>query len=992
MSTTISSRARGWRIELECGWDVLGPFPVHAREQHFLSPAFPLDHQPTIYSTSLTHSAYASWSRTTADPHGTILVSHPSVPWEQIRATEGWASAQHMNVVRGWLSVHPPSRREADPSTTGDGDTTDGGVDESEPLLRTDLLQGAFFTILPPPDSPSRGRPMSRNGISGTLPVSPARNGQGTRYEVIICGAYESIAPHIVDGTPFGEAIGIAVQCLDFGHFTGRFAQSSPANHNNAGSIEPDSVVDEGQGYWFVVSARLVHGRTRIPPSLSVALFDGVPVRIAPTQTRVVPLRLSISPFERIPEDVMELDLELICVSSSSASLLAPITDLVIGHTPTTVESVAQRTFVLRASLPLTHVPLWTETEHVPVRATYFFAGSMVTAFSVKPPRLAFDGGVWRPHDGSYTKQRCRGNEPILALHGAGVEVLTQSFWADSLMRQKYAWVVMPQGRTAWGLDWHGPSTVDSFASISALSRILSTSSHWKKWGFDPETRVILMGHSNGGQGAWYMASRWPDRVCAVIPAAGYIKSQAYVSWCMSRFAHFVDPALRAVLDSSLTPDDNDLFLGNIVGIPVLAIHGGADDNVPPWHTREQVGILKTWNSDADVTYHEDPGQPHWYFDVLFNKHVEAFLDRVYFSPSSSVSSSPESIGVPDGKNVHTDVSNTREGKMKSFTLTVAVPAESGSLHGWQICALKVPGLLARLQITKPLNGPTSVRTTNVSIFSLDLQIWLTICGEPTTVKVDGQDVEVYVNSTGYADGTVRFVRDSDAKMARSSCKPAWKIYPGPNPPVPGSYPPPLPIQPPQRLQAILTTHAPLTLLVPTLAPSPELSAALRIAHALRLFHALDAQIVSVREVGAANIGDGNLVVIGCAEEPLVQGWLESMRSVWSYSEGAWSIDGRKFERPSSAILFLQPHPYSQKAVSLFLQSTDTSGLERAIRLFPIRTGVLSPDWVVVDGRADKIGAAAVEGAGVYGWALDDQNTPTISGKWVWNERMSWVD
>lgn len=59
-----------------------------------------------------------------------------------------------------------------------------------------------------------------------------------------------------------------------------------------------------------------------------------------------------------------------------------------------------------------------------------------------------------------------------------------------------------------------------------------------------------------------------------VVPAAGYIKSQAYVSWCMSRFAHFVDPALRAVLDSSLTPDDNDLFLGNLVGKPVLALNG----------------------------------------------------------------------------------------------------------------------------------------------------------------------------------------------------------------------------------------------------------------------------------------------------------------------------------------------------------------------------------------------------------------------------------
>ena len=91
-------------------------------------------------------------------------------------------------------------------------------------------------------------------------------------------------------------------------------------------------------------------------------------------------------------------------------------------------------------------------------------------------------------------------------------------------------------------------------------------------------------------------------------------------------------------------------------------------------------------------------------------------------------------------------------------------------------------------------------------------------------------------------------------------------------------------------------------------------------------------------------------------------------------------------------------------------------GLERAIRLFPIRTGVLSPDWLVVDGRADTIGAAGVQGAGyvflfpfylsafpslwlprlchisIYGWAPPDMYDQHSMGKWVWNERMSWLD
>ena len=86
------------------------------------------------------------------------------------------------------------------------------------------------------------------------------------------------------------------------------------------------------------------------------------------------------------------------------------------------------------------------------------------------------------------------------------------------------------------------------------------------------------------------------------------------------RSAHFIDPALRAILESSLTPDDNDLFLSNLVDTPVLAVHGfvssskyrrrlidlpgrGADDNVPTWHSREAVGILQAWKPNTSVRY-----------------------------------------------------------------------------------------------------------------------------------------------------------------------------------------------------------------------------------------------------------------------------------------------------------------------------------------------------------------------------------------------------
>lgn len=48
----------------------------------------------------------------------------------------------------------------------------------------------------------------------------------------------------------------------------------------------------------------------------------------------------------------------------------------------------------------------------------------------------------------------------------------------------------------------------------------------------------------------------------------------------------------------------------------------------------------------------------------------------------------------------------------------------------------------------------------------------------------------------------------------------------------------------------------------------------------------------------------------------------------------------------------------------LFMISNDKSGLERAARLFPIRTGLALADWMVIGKRADKRGAAGIEKAG----------------------------
>jgi hypothetical protein len=68
------------------------------------------------------------------------------------------------------------------------------------------------------------------------------------------------------------------------------------------------------------------------------------------------------------------------------------------------------------------------------------------------------------------------------------------------------------------------------------------------------------------------------------------------------------------------------------------------------------------------LRFEEDPGKGHWYPDVLRNPITQCFLDK------------------------HLASEATKPPLADFFCLTVTAPQESGSLRGWKICQLKVPG------------------------------------------------------------------------------------------------------------------------------------------------------------------------------------------------------------------------------------------------------------------------------------------------------------
>lgn len=91
------------------------------------------------------------------------------------------------------------------------------------------------------------------------------------------------------------------------------------------------------------------------------------------------------------------------------------------------------------------------------------------------------------------------------------------------------------------------------------------------------EQRIYLIGHSMGGNGAWYLAHRAPERFAAIAPMAA-----PAVTWWAYRIAE--------------------------AGIPVWAFHGARDEAVPSVESERMVEALRAAGGDARLTLYPEGG------------------------------------------------------------------------------------------------------------------------------------------------------------------------------------------------------------------------------------------------------------------------------------------------------------------------------------------------------------------------------------------------
>lgn len=178
----------------------------------------------------------------------------------------------------------------------------------------------------------------------------------------------------------------------------------------------------------------------------------------------------------------------------------------------------------------------------------------------------------------------------VLSLHGASVDCLGQ---ARAYAPKETLFLACPTNRRPYGFDWQDWGRTDAYEVLAEALRESGA----------PEDRVMLTGHSMGGHGAWHLAVNDADRWAAVAPSAGWASFDSYGG----RPAGARDALWRAADGASETL----ALLPNLRGMPIYALHGAKDDNVPVQEMEALLTVAGTLG--LDVRSHVEPEAGHWW-------------------------------------------------------------------------------------------------------------------------------------------------------------------------------------------------------------------------------------------------------------------------------------------------------------------------------------------------------------------------------------------
>ena len=186
----------------------------------------------------------------------------------------------------------------------------------------------------------------------------------------------------------------------------------------------------------------------------------------------------------------------------------------------------------------------------------------------------------------------------VLSLHGAGCEAGGQ---VDAYEAKDWAFVVAATNCRRFGFDWQDWGSLNVLETLAAVGM---------RYPID-ENRVHLTGHSMGGHGTWFNAFVYPDLWADAVPSAGWTTFGLYVPMFLRKDVTLGEPRANLIWNLAMRDDNTLMLTENALNLPMLAVEGSADDNVPPQQPKMLVDLLV--RRGYDITYHEEPGMGHWW-------------------------------------------------------------------------------------------------------------------------------------------------------------------------------------------------------------------------------------------------------------------------------------------------------------------------------------------------------------------------------------------
>nr|POE53316.1 putative secreted protein [Quercus suber] len=593
---------------------------------------------------------------------------------------------------------------------------------------------------------------------------------------------------------------------------------------------------------------------------------------------------ISQEPIKLVPGQSRPLPFRIACISPDSCSELMTINvTYCLGGSDKEEKTIS--------------ILAWPQKRGVyePQKITYMHPGGIVSYAILRPPS---------------NNAECSSAEekhlPILIqLHGAGVDV------DSDVVRHTLdpfpdlcAWVLFPSGVTDWsGDDWHQWGLADVEAAVAAIPDWIERN-QWTGPGVDVD-RWLVGGHSNGGQGTWYLATHRPDKVIAAASLSGYSSIQNYVPYT---FWHSTDPGRMAIVHSVLNSYRHELLLENVADMPVFLQHGSADDNVPSYHSR--LMALQSQEAGVNSSFEEMAGRPHYWDGVMTTDSLAAFYEQ----------------------NLNRPASDTLPHDLAGFSVVSANFGDMGPRKGIEILELITPGQLGRIDVSfHPLvAGGCILRTSNVLSFRVPL-----LFSECKISGVDGQLVTALQSGLPYTDWTLE-----NGNWASQG----WSI------PLDGYFPP----MPPRMaanqlgpLDAILRTRGIPSIVVHSKAAR---DVALQISRNLYQYYAADSVITEDYEAAINQWGNNLISVAIGADLPAgIEAYFHAIK-VSSDHINIVDLDHRQHYYESThglAAIFLRPA--QGRRLELIVWGVDKENLEVAARMVPLMTGSGQPDFVIAD-------------------------------------------